>query len=44
MKKSITPEDVIKYTRGIFDAPMSIITYGADFDADLKQIWIDNFK
>ena len=44
MRKSITPEDVVKYTRGMFDGPMSIITYGADFDADLKQIWIDNFK
>ena len=44
MTKSITPEDVVKYSRGIFDTPMSIITYGADFDADLKQIWIDNFK
>lgn len=43
-KKSITPEDVIKYTQGYFDGPMSIITQGADFDADLKQIWTDNFK
>lgn len=44
MRKSITPEDVVKYTRGIFDGPMSIITYGANFDADLKKIWDDNFK
>ena len=43
-KKSITPEDIIKYTHGYFDGDMSIITQGADFDADLKQIWIDNFK
>ena len=43
-KKSITPEDVIKYTNGYFDGPMSIITQGADFDCDLRQIWIDNFK
>lgn len=44
MRKSITPADVVKYTRGIFDGPMSIITYGANFDADLKKIWDDNFK
>ena len=44
IKKSITPDDVVKYSRGIFDTPMSIITYGADFDADLAQIWKDNFK
>lgn len=43
-KKSITPEDVIKYANGYFDGPMSIITQGADFDCDLRQIWIDNFK
>lgn len=44
MTKSITPEDVYKYTRGYFDGPISILTQGADFDGDLKQIWIDNFK
>ena len=44
MTKSITPADVVKYTRGYFDGPMSILTQGADFDGDLKQIWIDNFK
>ena len=43
-KKSITPEDVIKYTNGYFDGPMSIITQGANYDCDLKQIWTDNFK
>lgn len=43
-KKSITPEEVVQYTHGYFDGPMSIITQGADFDADLKQVWIDNFK
>ncbi len=42
--KSITVEDVIKYSCGFFDGPMSIMTFGANFDADLKQIWIDNFK
>ena len=44
MTKSITPADVIKYSRGFFDGPMSIVTQGADFDGDLKQIWIDNFR
>ncbi len=41
---SVTPADVVKYSRGYFDGPMSILTQGADFDGDLKQIWIDNFK
>nr|MBQ0091409.1 insulinase family protein [Candidatus Enterousia merdequi] len=41
---NIKLEDVIKYSRGYFDGPMSIITQGADFNVDLKQIWIDNFK
>ncbi|MBE6459390.1 MAG: insulinase family protein [Alphaproteobacteria bacterium] len=41
---SVTPADVIKYLRGFFDGPISIVTQGADFDGDLKQIWIDNFK
>ena len=41
---SVTVNDVHKYTRGYFDGPMSILTQGADFDGDLKQIWIDNFK
>ena len=44
MTKSITPADVVKYTRGYFDGPISIVTQGADFDSDLKQIWIDNFR
>lgn len=42
--ESVTPADVVKYSRGYFDGPMSILTQGADFDGDLKQIWIDNFK
>ncbi len=44
MSKSIRTADVVKYTRGYFDGPMSILTQGADFDGDLKQIWIDNFR
>ncbi len=44
MAESTTADDVIKYSRGYFDGDMSIITQGAKVDADLKQIWIDNFK
>ena len=41
---NITVDDVFKNSRGYFDGQMSIITQGADFDADLKQVWIDNFR
>ena len=41
---NITVDDVLKNSRGYFDGQMSIITQGADFDADLKQVWIDNFR
>ena len=41
---AITVADVQEKTRGYFDGPISIVTQGADFDGDLKQIWIDNFK
>ncbi|MDR0319683.1 MAG: insulinase family protein [Rickettsiales bacterium] len=44
LSESIKPKDVIENSRGYFDGAMSIITQGADFDADLKQIWEDNFK
>jgi len=44
MSDSVTAEDVKKYTRGKFDGPMSIVTHGPNFDADLEQIWKDNFK
>lgn len=40
----ITPEEVFDYSRGMFDGEMSILTQGPDFDGDLKQIWMDNFK
>lgn len=40
----ITPQDVQKYSRGFFDGPMSIVTQGADFKADLATIWQENFK
>ncbi len=42
--KSIMPDEVFECSRGMFDGPMSILTEGVNFDADLKQIWIDNFK
>ena len=44
MSDSISAEDVVKYTRGYFDGPMSIITHGPKFEGDVEQIWKDNFK
>jgi len=44
MSESIRRDDVIKYSRGYFDGPMSIITFGPEFDADLAAIWHENFK
>lgn len=44
MSENIRRDDVIKYSRGYFDGPMSIITQGADFDTDLAAIWHENFK
>lgn len=41
---SATVDDVIKYSRGYFDGPISIVTQGADFDADLGAVWRENFK
>lgn len=43
MTSQITANDVIKYTRGYFDKPLSIITTGANFDANVMQIWHENF-
>lgn len=40
---SITAKDVQKYSRGFFDQPMSIITAGPAYDANLAQIWKQNF-
>lgn len=42
--KSITADDVIKCSKGFFDGPMSIITFGAEHDVDLRKVWIENFK
>ena len=44
MYESITVDDVVQKSRGYFDGAMSIVTQGADFDADLQQIWKFNFK
>ncbi len=41
---SITRDDVIEKSRGYFDGAMSIITQGADYTADLKSVWDENFK
>lgn len=42
--KSITVDDVIKCSKGFFDGSMSIITFGAEHDVDLRKVWIENFK
>ncbi len=42
--KSITADDAIKCSTGFFDGPMSIITFGAEHNADLRKIWNENFK
>jgi len=44
MSNSITRDDVIKNSREYFRGPVSIITQGADYTADLKSVWEDNFK
>lgn len=45
MNKSITAKDVIEYSKGFFDGPMSIITFGAGYDnLNLHKVWTDNFK
>lgn len=44
MSREITRDDVINYSRGYFDGPMSIITQGADFNSDLRVVWNENFK
>ena len=41
---SATADDVIKYSRGYFDGPISILTQGAGFDTDLGAVWRENFK
>ena len=43
-RESVTVDDVYKDSRGYFDGDMSIVTQGANYDADLKTIWDENFK
>ncbi len=43
MSKNITALDVQKHIHGFFDMPISIITKGPDFNADLGAIWKQNF-
>lgn len=40
----ITIPDIIENTRNYFSKPISILTQGPEFSADLKQVWMDNFK
>lgn len=42
--KSVTAGEVIASSDGFFDGPMSIITFGAKYDADLRTVWMENFK
>lgn len=44
MAESITAADVIESTRGYFNQPVSIISGGANFDADVMKIWRENFN
>jgi predicted Zn-dependent peptidase len=44
LDKSITVDDVMSASVGFFDGPMSIMTFGAEYNSDLRKIWIDNFK
>ena len=44
INKSITADDVIRAAMKFFDGPMSIMTFGAEYNADLRKIWTDNFK
>lgn len=39
----IKAKDVIARTQGYFNQPVSIISRGAKFDADVTQIWYKNF-
>lgn len=42
MADSMTVEDVIRNSRGYFGGPVSIITNGADYSADLMKVWQEN--
>lgn len=40
---SITVKDVQTYSRGFFEQPISIVTAGPTYNANLAQIWKQNF-
>ena len=42
--RTITAQDIVEKSRGYFSGPMSIITQGDSFDADLKSVWCESFK
>ena len=42
MSESMTVDDVIKYSRGYFDRPVSIITTGANHNVDVMSVWQEN--
>lgn len=43
MSLEMTAKDIIANTQGYFDQPVSIISSGANFDADVMEIWRKNF-
>ena len=42
MSESMTVDDVIKYSRGYFERPVSIITTGANHNVDVMSVWQEN--
>ncbi|MCQ2581416.1 MAG: insulinase family protein [Alphaproteobacteria bacterium] len=42
--RSITPDDIVKNSRGYFNGPISIITQGAELNEDMRALWNDNFR
>ena len=42
MSESMTVDDVIKYSRGYFERPVSIITAGANHNVDVMSVWQEN--
>ena len=44
MDRATCVKDVIEASTGFFDGDMSIISFGAKHNLDLRKIWIDNFK
>jgi len=45
LSEKITAADVIENVKDMFNAPVSVITQGAEVDPGLlRQTWLDNFK